>query len=234
MKTIYFKNRKTFLLAVIVLMSFAGHSQITPTGTENYIYVIEPTIPVTAADNTTTGHHSVQYYDGLGRPKQTVQAKASSEGKDIVTKIEYDEFGRQLKDYLPAPTTQTNGAFIADPTSAYTGYYGNGTAYDTDFYYSEKDLEPSPLSRVMSQAAPGDEWKQGSGHEIKFEYQVNTDADAVDYYFVKFINDFTPQLDWKGTYNEGRLYKTITTDENGNTIEELDRKSTRLNSSHVK
>src|SRR5690606_16736217 len=98
------------------------------------------------------------------------------------------------------------------------------TAYDTDFYYSEKDLEPSPLSRVMSQAAPGDEWKQGSGHEIKFEYQVNTDADAVDYYFVKFINDFTPQLDWKGTYNEGRLYKTITTDENGNTIEEFKNK----------
>ena len=43
----------------------------------------------------------VQYFDGLGRPIQTVKAKASPLGYDIVQPIVYDAYGRENKKYLP-------------------------------------------------------------------------------------------------------------------------------------
>ncbi|WP_454046721.1 DUF6443 domain-containing protein [Chryseobacterium sp. Marseille-Q8038] len=36
----------------------------------------------------------------MGRPKQIVNVKASPLGKDVVTPIVYDGFGRQVLDYL--------------------------------------------------------------------------------------------------------------------------------------
>ena len=43
----------------------------------------------------------VSYFDGLGRPIQQIAHKQSNTGKDIVTHIEYDAFGRQTKEFLP-------------------------------------------------------------------------------------------------------------------------------------
>lgn len=43
---------------------------------------------------------SVSYFDGLGRPIQHVAHKQSNSGKDIVTHIEYDAYGRRIKDYM--------------------------------------------------------------------------------------------------------------------------------------
>ena len=43
----------------------------------------------------------VSYFDGLGRPIQQIAHKQSSSGYDIITHIEYDAFGRQIKDFLP-------------------------------------------------------------------------------------------------------------------------------------
>lgn len=102
------------------------------------------------------------------------------DGKDIVTKIEYDGFGRQVKDYLPIPSTQSNGAFI-DPSNINGNYYY--TNFGENTWFSEKTFENSPLNRVLAQAAPGNDWKKGSGHEIEFEYQTNT-ANEVWIYWV--------------------------------------------------
>ncbi len=40
---------------------------------------------------------TVEYLDGLGRTKQIVNVKASPTGKDVVTHVEYDGFGRTGK-----------------------------------------------------------------------------------------------------------------------------------------
>src|SRR5690606_23075776 len=113
------------------------------------------------------------------RPKQVIQIKATPDQKDIVTKIEYDGFGRQVLDYLPVPTSQATGAYI-DPTNITGAYYQ--TEYSEDTWYSEKTIENSPLNRVMAQAAPGDDWAKGAGHEIEFEYQTNdTKEDRINW-----------------------------------------------------
>ncbi|MGB3453870.1 MAG: DUF6443 domain-containing protein, partial [Moheibacter sp.] len=116
MKTTIFlpnANYKWFLFFLLCAASLSAQ-----TGTKNYIKATEY-LNETADPNSAV--ITVQYYDGLGRPEQTVSVKATPTGKDIVTKIEYDEFGRQTRDYLPVPASQSSGNFIDDPNSIYTG-----------------------------------------------------------------------------------------------------------------
>ena len=206
----------------------------TPSSTENYILsvdILEPMTSVPSNLNSIPDAHkkvSIVYFDDLGREKQSILYKGTPDGKDIVTKIKYDGFGRQLEEYLPAPTTQTSGAFIPDPTAAYTSHYG-AAPYNTSVYFSEKELESSPLSRVVKQAAPGEDWQLGSGHEIKFQYHSNS-ATEVDLYWMDGSGNLR-----KGNYTgignfypARSLYRTITTDENGHATHEYKDKQGRV------
>ncbi|MCO6164542.1 DUF6443 domain-containing protein, partial [Flavobacterium sp. NRK F7] len=162
----------------------------------------------------------VSYFDGLGRPIQQIAHKQSSSGNDIITHIEYDAFGRQIKDYLPFKYNNQNIEFVDPATvgselnSFYSSYNGG-----TMFPYSEKELESSPLNRVLRQAAPGD-WTMNSGKEIKFDYKTNTDNDEVKFFKVTTTWNatsgcFTPVISSpQPHYPANTLYKTITKDEN--------------------
>ncbi|MGB6092159.1 MAG: DUF6443 domain-containing protein [Moheibacter sp.] len=160
---IYTFNFGTLLFMALLLCTVSLYAQ---TPTKNYIFVQEPVDPVTTIDTNTDAIRSVQYFDGLGRSEQSVSVKATPDGKDIVTKIEYDGFGRQTKDYLPVPVSQSNGNFI-NPANITGNYYQ--TNYTQSVWYSEKTIENSPLNRVLAQAAPGDVWEKGGGHEFEFE-----------------------------------------------------------------
>ncbi|MFA7616849.1 MAG: DUF6443 domain-containing protein [Weeksellaceae bacterium] len=207
-----------------IVFSLAAVSLYGQSSGENYIksteYLDETANPNAAIIN-------VQYFDGLGRPEQTVSVKATPDGKDIVTKIEYDGFGRQTIDYLPVPVSQSNGGFI-DPGNITGNYYMQN--YTQSTWYSEKTFENSPLNRVLAQAAPGDAWAKGGGHEIGFEYKTNTANDRVWIYWVDTNGDIQ-----KGNYStvgnyyeEKTLYKTVTTDENGHKIYEFKDKQGRV------
>jgi hypothetical protein len=107
-------------------------SQLTPLpNTENYIQT-KTYLDYNGAQATKAAE-TVQYFDGLGRAKQLVSVKASPLGRDVVTPIVYDNFGRQTRDYLPVPQSGTqNGAIysqtpgmvnfpVSDATGIYTG-----------------------------------------------------------------------------------------------------------------
>ena len=199
---------------------------IGQTNSENYIKKVTYKIPsatVITAPTINQASENVTYFDGLGRPVQEIASQQSSTGKDIVTHISYDAFGRQIKEYLPYASTQNTKAYI-DPTTLetnliaqYKGIYG--TANDNP--YSEKVLESSPLNRILKQAAPGNDWKKGVGHEIKINYQTNINGE---------VKLFTAAATWSTTfglydialgnaagtafYSANQLYKTITYDEN--------------------
>ncbi|WP_163409871.1 DUF6443 domain-containing protein [Flavobacterium ajazii] len=203
----------TFFLILPIL--FFGQSQ-----TENYIkttiYKVESTSSITNPTGT-QADQNITYFDGLGRPVQQVAHQQSGTGKDIVTPIEYDTFGRQTKDYLPY--VPTAAASLNYRTSALTDvgiFYNTATYENTSNPYSQKEFEASPLNRVLKQAAPGEDWKLGNGHEIRFDYQTNTDADQVRRFGVSFIggNTENPYLEDEGIYDPAQLYKTVTKDEN--------------------
>ncbi|MEX0274535.1 MAG: DUF6443 domain-containing protein, partial [Flavobacteriaceae bacterium] len=188
---------------------------------------------------------SVTYFDGLGRPGQQVGIKMSGllsndVPRDLVTHIGYDSFGRMHRDWLPAPASGNDavGSFRATADSYTRGWYK--TNYGTDFptmtvstanAYSEKEFEASPLNRVLKQAAPGEAWKMGGGHEIGFAHGANThdtgnvakpENDNVRLFEVTTSftdNTYVPTLQNATSttlqyYGPGELYKTVTRDEN--------------------
>ncbi|MBB4808298.1 RHS repeat-associated protein [Chryseobacterium defluvii] len=212
--------KKILIPISTLLITGLGHAQTTPSSTENYVYtrtyLSDPSLP-----NPKTSE-AVQYFDGLGRPKQVVNVKASPLGKDVVTPVVYDQFGRQRRDYLPVPQSGTqNGALYTQnpgqvpfPVADATGIY-NG-----EKTYSEKILEDSPLDRVQQQIQVGNDW---SGKPVTFDYGANTAGDAVKKYVTStaWVNVITlSTLSVPGTYGASQLYKNTVTDEDGNkTIE---------------
>jgi RHS repeat-associated protein len=194
---------------------------------QNYIktttYKVETTVVPTPSNVQKT--ENITYYDGLGRPIQKVAHQQSASGKDIVSPIEYDGFGRNAKEYLPYVNQNTPSLdFIPTAVSTDVGSYylntnpnvtGNPNFETTNNPYSQKEFEASPLDRLTKQAAPGDPWSMGSGHEIKYEYQTNIPREVR-----KFKVVFAPgttethRVEPSGFYTENSLYKTVTKTEN--------------------
>ncbi|MCJ7933151.1 MAG: DUF6443 domain-containing protein [Chryseobacterium sp.] len=87
----------------------------------------------------------ITYFDGLGRAKQIINVKATPTGKDLVTSVTYDGFGRQGKNILPVPVATQNSLIHSGITNESTAnsYYGVSNAF------TEKEIENSPLDRVL-------------------------------------------------------------------------------------
>jgi len=200
----------------------------------------QPTTTSVSDPDVTVANVQVSYFDGLGRPIQQIAHKQSSTGKDIVTHIEYDAFGRQTKEYLPYVSTSASLSFLPSAQTDLLSFYaspsiastGNPAFEATGNPFSEKLIENSPLNRVLKQAAQGDAWALGQGKEIKFDYQTNTSADNVKLFSVTATWDASkglydiPTSVTATTYADFQLYKTITKDENwtsgkNNTTEEF-------------
>jgi RHS repeat-associated protein len=211
------------------------HGEGSPTGciipvsvssNQNYVYTIAPQIEVANTSQLSVNADAIKnitYFDGLGRPMQNVAIKQSASGKDIVTHIDYDAYGRTEKEFLPYVSNFNDGAYKnIDPLGKTKSYYK--TNYADDFVgistndinpYSQKEFEASPLSRVLKQAAPGEDWKLDNGHEIEMEYTSN-DANEVKVFHADVnATTYVPTLTG-GTayYAAGELMKTITKDEN--------------------
>lgn len=93
-------------IPIIVLLLFAGFSSSAQTfSDDNFIYTIAPKKAVQSSNlNTLTKDQmsqNVSYFDGLGRPVQTTAIGQGANGEDLITPVEYDGFGRQIKEYLP-------------------------------------------------------------------------------------------------------------------------------------
>ncbi len=126
------------------------------------------------------------YFDGLGRPLQTVIKKgslatnpadptSSAGAVDLVSAVVYDEFGREIHKYLPFAANNTgnnpsvnDGLFKANPFQQQTAFYNtqlNGQPGETNvngsglnWAYSQTLFEASPLNRVQESFAPGASW----------------------------------------------------------------------------
>nr|WP_199001718.1 DUF6443 domain-containing protein [Flavobacterium sp. ASV13] len=194
---------------------------------DNFVYTVAPKKAVPSGKlNTLTKDEmsqNVTYFDGLGRPIQSMAIGQGGSGQDVITPMEYDGFGRQVKEYLPYAASNGGSNYSKiDPATAINtaiNFYSTSKYDNTANPFSEKKLESSPLNRVLKQAAPGTSWKMGNGHEIKLSYQTNSDADAVKLYkatttwqAAQGLYDISFSDD--GTYAEKELYKNVTYDEN--------------------
>ena len=203
---------------------YAGQAS-SVSASQNYIQTKTYT-----ADDGSRYMEAIQYFDGLGRPVQTVQRAITPLAADLVTYQEYDSFGREDRSWLPAVAAGNNGAYMPlanYKAKAMTTY--NSTTYNTvadSVAYSRPVYEASPLNRVLEQYAPGADWhKNGKG--IKTEYLTNgTGADdngALSCRKYSIIgSELTTKLTYSGgVYDPAQLYVTRMTDENGNKVYEF-------------
>ncbi|MGJ1501380.1 DUF6443 domain-containing protein [Sphingobacterium multivorum] len=223
-----------FLLAVMVYGQDQNYVKTT-------VYRQPSSIPL---ENPTPQQAAVEinYLDGLGRPLQRRAYRQSGTGTDLVTHFAYDAFGRQAREYLPYPTQSASLAYDSAADAGIAAFYGTTPSPSTGMEttqnpYRELLFENSHLNRVLKQAAPGNAWSMGSGHEVRMAYDTNTAADGVKKYTaVTTLNSATLIHDVSlatADYEPGQLYKNITRNENwtsglDNTVEEFTNKEGQL------
>ncbi|PWS29300.1 sugar-binding protein [Pedobacter yonginense] len=163
---------------------------------------------------------TIAYFDGLGRPIQTISVQASPTGKDIIQPMAYDALGRERFKYLPYTEAGNNGAYRADALSIGQPafYTSTGDAVKTPKPFSETVFEASPLNRVLQQGAPGIIWQPSvgvdTGHVVRTDYGTNATGEVrlwtVGTNGASSLNAF---------YQPGKLYKTVSKDENWKTAD---------------
>lgn len=209
-----YKNRtfpeKLKLKKYISLFAFGfpllALAQATPT--ENYTYT-----KTYLSEDGSKKSETVQYFDGLGRPKQIIQVKATPSQQDLVVPVTYDTRGRQTRTILPVPVPSANLGIQNVSEASANAYYGVANAY------AEQKVEASPLARVLETAKPGSQWAMGSGHTRTVSYEVNKNADQVKKYTITSSwsnNTLSFTLPTVQTYGERQLTKNVATDEDGN------------------
>lgn len=140
------KMNVSFLASTLFLVAGGGttaQAQMNQFSGVNKNYIIRNAIQVPGVTSaaqinalTVDGNsQTVQYFDGLGRPIQTVTTQGSPLKQDVVQPVAYDEYGREVYQYLPFVSTETNGHIKANPVgtpgnyngSAHQLFYGNGS-----------------------------------------------------------------------------------------------------------
>jgi hypothetical protein len=118
---------------------------------------------------------------------------------------------RECKKYLPYASDSATGSFRSTALLNQATFYSTGYPQcATDSRpFSETVFEPSPLNRPLQQYGPGQNWY--SGHPVAIDYQSNIANEVLLWTIsgttVSCANNY---------YAPNTLYKTQTTDENGN------------------
>ena len=172
-------------------------------------------------DATTAYLDNIQYFDGLGRPVETVQKGVTPAKADLVSYQEYDAFGRDSNSWLPAVASGNNGAYMA--LAAYqtkaTATY-NSTTYNTAADakpYAYPVYETSPLSRVTAQYGAGQDW-QNNGKSVKTAYNTNNGISGALSCALFSITGtgISIKVNRNNFYGNALLFVTQVSDEDGN------------------
>lgn len=145
-----------------------------------------------------------QYFDGLGKPVQTVSQGISPAKGDLVSTSTYDSMGRISKQWLPLHVLGNNGAFLSDPFNSTVKQYADNAPYQ----YTEYDHLPE--SRIILQQDAGEAWKKNPVLIHYLTNESNTVLNCIRYQ----VND-KGTLYEDGVYDPGELRVIQSTDEDG-------------------
>jgi hypothetical protein len=210
---------------------------VTPPLYPNENYIIANSVLVSGItdgaliESLSLNHRSqtIQYFDGFGRPIQSVATKGSLSGTDMVQPIAYDPFGRESKKYLPYVSTETNGWYKPTALTEQAAFYNAPPpkVIQDPSPFSETVFEPSPLNRPLKQGAPGAAWQPNADiysmadHTVKKRYELNT-AGEVYLFRYDHVSGMVslPQAVAEKYYQPSQLYANKTFDEHNNDITE--------------
>ncbi|MGN8072353.1 DUF6443 domain-containing protein [Mucilaginibacter sp. 22184] len=168
---------------------------------------------LSATDKQTT----TTYYDGMGRPVQTVALKASPNQKDIIQPVIYNNLGQQTKSLLPYVGTDGSGSYR--PNAVVTeqpAFYNNGNTdkvADDSSPFSQQVFENSPLQRTLRSGMVGAGFQPtgatGTQHYKTISYRTNSNTADGN------IIMWGPDGSNTGNYTDNALSVTDGADEDG-------------------
>jgi RHS repeat-associated protein len=176
---------------------------------------------------------STSYFDGLGRPVQTVALGAGGEGKDIIQVNVYDKFGREAKKYLPYAGTARDGRYQPAALNQLTTFYNTAADVPHDTVpFARTVFESSPLNRPDKDFGPGQAWGPSQGNKfVLHKYLVNAHGTGsgqekiIAWTIDGSGNPVRLTSLNSGYYLSGTLMIQSTTDEHGNEVREYTDKS---------
>jgi len=157
----------------------------------------------------------IQYFDGLGRPVQTVQKGVTPNKNDLVSIQEYDSFGRESNTWLPGYGSG-NGAYTPFESVKSSAGSLNGDSKP----YSMPVYEASPLNRVLEQYGPGNDWHTNrkavrSGYLTNLEKTGRISGIGDSLVCARFVIG-SQAVSLSGNYAVSQLYVTRMQDEDNN------------------
>ena len=227
--------------AITMTVKTSPFATFTPDYDKNFIAAYTPDQPLTDVSTMTKGQLDVSYFDGLGRLSQTIGVGASPVGGDVVTTVQYDQFGRKSHTYLPMVANFNNGAYVDNAVAKVTTFYAGGEQLNgvptTSVPYVETIYENSMLNRKLEDNLPGEDFaivRDGTGqstftgHTNKYRTEINKPNDvlrfAVSGTTLGYQSQEQNSLPIFGTapqyYPEGYLAVSMVTDANGATHRE--------------
>jgi RHS repeat-associated protein len=197
------------------------------------------TDPLTAAQQTT------KYFDGFGRPMQSVLKQGSPLGNDMVAAHLYNTAGQEQYQFLPFTSVAVqsgdatnNGLFKIDGFMQEQAFYNgqlqgqrnelyqngqngtlNGPLGSYNYSYQVTDYEPSPLNRTLDTYAPGVSWAGtygGAPRNTVMQSLVNPASDNVQKWSILALQGSIPTSG--GAYAGAALHKSIAQDEQGHQL----------------
>uniref|UniRef100_UPI001FCC8AC7 DUF6443 domain-containing protein n=1 Tax=Bacteroides rodentium TaxID=691816 RepID=UPI001FCC8AC7 len=213
-----------YILLIFTLgISLEIHSQSTDPATvsfskdKNYVATLTPLNGVSsvACNNGTISNYesgnvqvSICYTDGLGRPAQQVDYRASPSGKDLVSLQEYTSLDVPEKHWLPVAFS-AGGAYTAPSsvTAQARTSYGDTAPYDMSSY------EEPVYRRLCEEYGAGQLWHDNR-KRVQTVYLTNKTGDSrLD--CIRYKVDGNSPVP-SGSYASGELSVLQTTDEDGN------------------
>ena len=199
----------------------------------------EASIPSLTVDQNS---QSIQYFDGLGRPIQSVSTQGSPGKNDIVQPVVYDQYGREAAKYLPYVSDEVNGWFKNSALTSQNAFYAGTDKVAIDPNpYALTIFEPSPLNRILEQGAPGEAWQPdgvnsytSTDRTIKKTYEFNTATEVLLWTYTPpdatypFGKVNTGTASSPVYYNANELYKNKTKDEEHHEVIEYVDKQNRV------
>lgn len=170
----------------------------------------------------------VQYYDGLGRPLQSIVVQGSPTKNDVVQPNHYDVYGRESLSFLPVSINEKNGQLktgIIDPTIGYTGkaaaFYSIGSdnmVEDDERPFGTTVFDDSPVNKPLKIFSAGKDWfdkgKSKEQNELVNKDGTTTGSERIINWMVNASG--LPVRD--SYYRSGILAVDVVKDENGNLV----------------
>jgi len=179
------RSRNFIIIIMIILISGMSSKVNAQTASMNYVHSFEVQQSGVTSPNSLnistpiiTAVQTIQYFDGLGRPVQTVLKSVTPEGHDMIKPVTYNNVGLDEINYEPYTATTSTGEYRSEFESEQTGFYSDHFNGDNTGR-SPIEYEKSPLNRVLKQGAPGAPWQLNiseGGHPIQFEYLSNNNT----------------------------------------------------------